>query len=491
MSEHDNDNLERFFQKAAREPEIEFNEDDWRKLEVKLDTEAARLSSSRPNRLRLGVISAGAILILTGIIYFSVYDQNKPNGLSDDFTVNAVSKDKTTIIIQDTLSKQKEDADAAQKSQMQPTKKGQSLAENKSNLFPINIKKNTNALVGLQNETRVSQKILVAPELPDSNENSYTTIKNSNNKSSSDNSYREVPPKKETEVGKSLLTPNEAQVIEAIDNGVTQSAIGGKIEEEIAVPFSSRADSVDLLLAKKDKLVIEPSKISSRADSVLKSREEVLPSRWSLVLSFAPDFSSTGLSQYTSPGEAFGLMTHYHFNNTLSVSAGIIKSNKKYWGYGSEYSPPVGYWKENTNGIVPKKIQGTCSMLEIPLMLQYKVVKMKISRLFIAAGVSSYIILNESYRYTFDSPNPGATNGWGSSKTSRSLFSIANVSVGYERDISHHLAIGIEPYIKIPVSGIGWSEIKLFSAGASLTLRYNLLKKEKYPPPPAQSRGPD
>jgi hypothetical protein len=155
----------------------------------------------------------------------------------------------------------------------------------------------------------------------------------------------------------------------------------------------------------------------------------------------------------------------------------MVLSNKKYVGYGNEYKPPVGYWKRNTNGIIPEEVQGTCQVLEIPLSVQYKIAKFSRSRVFITAGASSYLMLGESYHYIFESPNPGAKEGWNSSGTSSFLFSIANASVSYERDISSHLAVGLEPYIKIPMSGIGWSNLKLFSVGASITLRYSLKKR--------------
>jgi len=88
---------------------------------------------------------------------------------------------------------------------------------------------------------------------------------------------------------------------------------------------------------------------------------------------------------------------------------------------------------------------------------------MKKSRMFITAGISSYLMLKESYHFTFENPNPGSKADWNSTGTSRFLFSIASISASYERDILPNVAIGIEPYVKIPVTGVGWSGLKLFS----------------------------
>ena len=98
--------------------------------------------------------------------------------------------------------------------------------------------------------------------------------------------------------------------------------------------------------------------------------------------------------------------------------------------------------------------------------------------MFITAGISSYLMLQESYHFTFENPNPGSNEGWTSGGTSRFLFSIANVSAAYEHDILRTMAIGIEPYVKIPVTGIGWSGLNLFSAGAAFTLRYSFQKQK-------------
>jgi len=96
----------------------------------------------------------------------------------------------------------------------------------------------------------------------------------------------------------------------------------------------------------------------------------------------------------------------------------------------------------------PESIYGTCNVLEIPLSLQYKVAKMKKSRMFITAGISSYLMLKESYHFTFENPNPGSKADWNSTGTSRFLFSIASISASYERDILPNVAIGMSLMLK-------------------------------------------
>ena len=219
------------------------------------------------------------------------------------------------------------------------------------------------------------------------------------------------------------------------------------------------------------------------------SVKQVATPRLSLLLSFAPDFSSTS-NRYSAPGKAFGAVLHYHMTPTWSLSAGIIRNNKRYTGDGEDYTPPQGYWKYYTNGVVPYSIDGSCSVLEFPLMLQYTIATGSKHRWLAAAGTSSYLMLNESYRYNFEEPNPGAKEGWDSRRESKFYFNMLNITLGYERQVLPGLLIGIEPYVKVPLEEIGWSNIKLFSTGASFTVRYRILGRKNISMP-IRSRGPD
>jgi hypothetical protein len=160
--------------------------------------------------------------------------------------------------------------------------------------------------------------------------------------------------------------------------------------------------------------------------------------------------------------------------------AGATKSLKRYEGYGEEYSPPEGYWQNRTNGVVPDEVEGKCGIIEVPLMIQYDVQQKSKSRVFVSAGVSSYFMRSEHYQYTFNEPNPGAANSWTAREPTNYLFKIGHLSAGYDRLIGKKFTIGIEPFLKVPFEGIGWTNINLYSTGASINLRYNILSSQQY-----------
>jgi hypothetical protein len=437
MSEHDN--LERFFQKAAKEPDVEFNESDWRKLEERLDAEAFRSSSARPNRWRSGSAAVGIILFFTGITYFFLpgSDLYKLTDAGKDSRIEAISKKKITETA-DSVGKQTAGIASSQGNPIPSITKSTSAAETRT--FPVEHGKGTF------------------------------------NHGSQDIPSQRVGTSKDMVESVSPVTNHEAPPQEPVKNRVSESRLLERKGYSPAEALSSK-DSITVLPAEHDKPAVENTKMITGTDSVVNSQKTIAPARWSMVLLFAPDFSSTGSSQFTAPGAAFGFVAHYHLRNTFSISTGLIRSHKQYWSYGNENKTPKGYWNKNTNGIIPETMYGTCNVLEIPLALQYKVAKMKKSRLFITAGLWSYLMLDESYHFTFENPNPGAKEDWYSSRPSQFLFSIANVSTGYERNILPNVAVGIEPYVKIPLTGIGWSGIKLLSMGASVTLRYSIRKK--------------
>ena len=127
--------------------------------------------------------------------------------------------------------------------------------------------------------------------------------------------------------------------------------------------------------------------------------------------------------------------------------------------------------------MIAEEIDGKCLVYELPVGVQFDAIQTQKSRVFMSATMSSYFMINQEYDYTFESPNPGADTGWKSSGSETYWFSVGMVSAGYERYIRNSLAIGIEPYLKASLSEIGWPNIKLYSAGAYVTLRYRFMKK--------------
>jgi hypothetical protein len=489
MSEHDNDNLSRFFQKASNEPKIEFNENDWLKLEARLNAEATELTPiGKSYRYRFGFISAIAVLLLSSATYYLVFNNNDPKqneSAQQVSSFNSLSEDKSSIT-PDTVDNQPISAASISPTYSRPVIKKSSIVLKDEKGLNIETDEASENLKSNFSEKNINDRKTNAVSNTESN--LAGTYENEALHPSNSNPYKRISSKNDSTTRLETWKKIEAQQTLGAVKEENQSLQRLAKAEGIAVPLSSQKDSSSLLLPTGDSLLTMANNSSVNADSVIENKKPTLHSRWSIVASFSPDFSTIGSQEYTAPGEAFGLVVHYHFNKRFSVSTGVVKSNKKYIGKGSDYKPSGNYWNNRTNGVVPEQVEGRCNVVEIPISIQYRVASLKNSSLFISGGMSSYFMRHESYKYTFETYNPGTDYSWASKKPSHFLFSIANFSVGYERNVSQRVAIGIEPYAKIPLANIGWANVKLFSTGASITFRYRLLKKKVlYSPIPIRS----
>lgn len=464
MSEHDHDKLEEFFRKASVRPDVPFNEDDWKKLEARLDAEdLSGVSVSKKAGAKMAAaIVAGVILLFTG-----AYWVNSRYGIIDlkrTSSAPAPLNEENQVAITDSNEDQSFESDERkhdEKLQMPDAPpEAQSSPADKINAPQKN------------------------PEIP----KPVAGFLTDNDESPADEAGetfqdRMNRPDASSEEMTALMI-NQGAAIATLDRE--------KVFRELIVMSPANAEkikqraNVDLPGAEEGDTGEAPAIVTEEDASV----KRVVTPRLSLLLSFAPDFSSTTISEYTAPGKAFGAMMHYHVMNRWSISGGVIKNYKRYSSAGDDYTPPKGYWKNYTNGIIPNTIDGSCSILEFPVMIQYTIASSGKNRWLAGAGASSYLMLNESYKYYFEEPNPGAKEGWNSKRTSRFLFNMLNLTIGYERQVVPGLMLGLEPYVKIPLKELGWANIKLFSTGASITLRYKILGRQTVSMP-NRNRGPD
>ena len=71
MPERGNDRLESFFKKVSGRPDISYHEEDWKKLEARLDAKETRSSVAKRSRNRIAGASAIAVLLVGGLYWLS------------------------------------------------------------------------------------------------------------------------------------------------------------------------------------------------------------------------------------------------------------------------------------------------------------------------------------------------------------------------------------------------------------------------------------
>jgi len=479
MQGHDKDNLSRFFRKAMQKPEIKFNEDDWTKLEAMLDKAAADRSASTSRSARMKFISAAVIvlMVLSGITYFvatSPRDSGLP--LSSSMPGSDISGNNANRKLHDVagsgvvMQEDKSPGDGSTSGSIKEQKDLTTLSPYRQPLGALNTTPSPSRVF-------VTRKQVKMPPISRALFDTQRSIE-SNNDVGQDEKFdfhgnREKEKSITADDRSRKNVPFQTPVItnETNEQLATTVSVNRRSDEVASEKRKVGPDSVDnpLTLIPKDSTSLMPVDSSDRSSRMQQG------GRWSILLSLAPDFSSNSFQHTTNPGEAVGISVYYRLAARLNVFVGVIGSNKKYVSYGKEYKPKEDhYWAKHTNGMVPTEIDGSCFMLEIPVGIQYDVVRAKRNRVLVSGMLSNYTMFNESYTYVFPSENPGAAQGWKSKKTTNYPFSVIGASATFEHVLSSRVAIGFSPYVKIPLHDMGtWTTMRLYSVGAALTLRYH------------------
>src|SRR5690606_26111444 len=115
----------------------------------------------------------------------------------------------------------------------------------------------------------------------------------------------------------------------------------------------------------------------------------------------SPDLSTAGaLKEFDSPGYRLGLVVEYRLARSLSISSGLIHSGVRY----ATRSAGRGFGRYS--GVTPPdETFAECLILDIPLALKYNFVNFSGSRFFLSTGLSSYIMLDERYRFHYGNNN--------------------------------------------------------------------------------------
>lgn len=191
----------------------------------------------------------------------------------------------------------------------------------------------------------------------------------------------------------------------------------------------------------------------------------------SVSVTLAPDFTGTEQKESTKIGAGAGLLLEYEFLPNWSLLAGAFYSKKNYLA-DQAFSPYGKFWDYRP---APNYIDASCGVIDIPLNLRFYALNRNRNRLFLSAGASSYLMKSEDYTLVYeDSYYEDYT--FSVKNENKHFLAIYNFSVGYQRNLSSHWSLQVEPFMKIPAKGVGIGSVKLNSMGAFLHLKYSFRK---------------
>ncbi|MBS1599192.1 MAG: outer membrane beta-barrel protein [Bacteroidetes bacterium] len=171
----------------------------------------------------------------------------------------------------------------------------------------------------------------------------------------------------------------------------------------------------------------------------------------------------------------FGLTIGYQFAKRLSINTGIIYTKKYYASQGGNFHAPSD-WQSYPNTKLDY-VTGDCSMWEIPLSLRYDFPMGPKISYFVNGGLSSYLMKNESYDIYYRTgnwgPTPSYVKTWSGNSNKKYWVSVLNLSAGIEHQFSKSFSLQAEPFVKIPLTGVGIGNLQLNSYGVIFSLRYS------------------
>lgn len=190
-------------------------------------------------------------------------------------------------------------------------------------------------------------------------------------------------------------------------------------------------------------------------------------------VSAGPDLSYVNMGK---PGK-LRLLAGAGIGYTVSrwtIRTGFYTAEKVYDAKATDYKPdqPVLYPEHLKN------VAANCRVYEIPVSLAYNFGNSPGRGIFASAGLSSIIMRKEEYQYKYvypSSPQPYYYTHVEDNKY-KHLFSTVTLSAGYQFKVSRRFSAAVEPYIKMPLGGVGYGNVKLGGAGVLVSANVHLFK---------------
>lgn len=415
---HNPDSIERLFQKKAGEYQIPFRKEDWNRLEKRL--ELYELQRSYRRKFLLAV--AAIILIVSSVGYFT-YDHNvRLNQLTDQIQGNQ------PIEISPVEPPERQVSDQNETLSLQPddelNRSDQPLEPNQNRL---------DLLTKLENSSETLQKLNMEFDHDQSRASDFMA------------NLQHIP-----------VSPSGFQFQVPVEF----------IEFRILIPKS--------LFERPDYFTYTDYRPSSNPDheSIHDELSDEQRSKISLGVTYSPDYSRPDFSTaQTGTGYRFGMKGEYQIADQLFLNTGVLLSRVHYSATGQQYNPSGYYWNQS---ILPDETNAICLILEIPIGLKYNVFNLDQSRFFSTASLSSYIMLNEEYRFNYSSSYPGLQEQIKIKNGSRHFLNHLNLSIGYEYDLTPAMSVRTEPFINLPMSGVGWGDVRFYSMGGFISLNFQM-----------------
>ena len=267
--------------------------------------------------------------------------------------------------------------------------------------------------------------------------------------------------KENTTPATEISTPDDLVINQGKETGVTkQDAVAAKI---------------DTLKINTEAAINKTVKNTDTALSTKKKKgSKNFADKFAITISAGADVSYIAVNNAGKLKTFYGAGVKYTIAKRFKVSAGLYIFKKIY------SATPAQYKFSGYVNPALVKINADCKIYEIPLTIYYNFKQKKNHNWFTGIGFSSYLMKKETYNYQYKNP---AGQSWNYVHTynnkNNNYFSVLTLSGGYQYKLSNRFNLIAEPYLKLPLSGIGEGKVKLNSTGILFTAAIKPFVKTK------------
>jgi hypothetical protein len=281
--------------------------------------------------------------------------------------------------------------------------------------------------------------------------------------------------------GKNLLPDTTGNQAVIADNIVSDKQKSGISDNRTQLSVTDDKTSLDTADNKqqKDKAAANalasapttaPLKVKGKGPQKLGNRPQ-----FALGVFASSDLNGVNSSfQQSKIGGNFGAVLSVTFAKKWTISAGAMYDIKPYLTSFGNYH--TNYQFETQ----PSSVNANCRMLDIPLNINYRVYSQQANKITLGTGLSSYFMLREDYKFNYpDSYNAGGPSTFTVINKNRNILSVLNLDATFTHQINSKVGVTVQPYLKVPLSDVGASQVRLQSTGVALGLSWNLNASSK------------
>jgi hypothetical protein len=468
MSHLSDKEIDHLAREAAEQLDVDQNSSGWEALQAKLDVEMPVEKRRRRWLLFLLFPLLGGGLFLAYKLNQPASSLTKQSNTRSDQTVNSKAVPGATIKDNTTNGSIPE----IDKSSNEPLSNGK-LATGESHQVEapsaVSITKaSSNTISATSNQTEKSKdplaKSLAGPRKPN---------KPQGNKLIATKSSISTAIVGESGSGPSTSKTAPSKVAHGTDNSSSIDPLATNSSHDSLSSPTTNSASTDSLVNTPNTALKDSTVASSSTKPVRKKTGTTLMPEKGFVFGLiaGPDVSKVNGTGTDERGFNTGILGGYRFNGRLSLISGVNYTHKYYTAKGADYKPAKGTWLDTVS---LSKVVGECFMFEVPVNVRYDLLASKKNYAFASAGLSSYFMQQEDYDFHYTTNSGYYNSRYKSYKVSEQYwFSVLNLSVGYERMLTKRLSLQVEPYLKLPLNGIGFGNMDLSSYGVFFGVRYH------------------